>query len=289
VFNLRTKSLIACIMAANLTLATAGAPIIGVAIKSGSFTVDGSKISGNATLFEGTTIDTGSGAARVQLTNGTRVQLSAESTGKIFRDRMVLEKGSGQLDASGAYRMEALNLRVSGSSARLALRDGRTLRVDAVGSDVQVTTSKGTLIASLAPGSSLDFMPPAGDGAAAPTKLVGVVTKRGSSYLLQDETSKITVELIGDGLESLAGQRVEIEGAPVLGGTPAQGASQVIRVAKSTKLGKAAVVKAAGAAHAGHLSTAVIAGVGVAAAAAGTGIVLSRGDNTPQTVSPSSR
>lgn len=284
--RIRTQVAVACVMVANLTLATAGAPVIGVAIKSGSFMVDGARIDGNATVLEGNRIDSGSGSTRLQLSNGNRLKLGADSTGSIYRNRLVLERGTGEVQTTTAFYLEALNLRVETETpktrARVALTAPGLLHVDAVDGAVQVSTSKGVLLARLEPGTSLEFAPPP-DGAMAPSKLTGIVRKIGEKYVLSEETSKLIIELRGADVASLLGERVEIEGVVLAETSNVQGVSEVVKVVRATK-----VARPRGIAKGPHVPTAVIAGVGVAAAAAGAGVIVSQKNDT-KSVSPSSR
>ncbi len=286
VLRLKTQMMVAYAMVANLTVATAGAPVVGVAVKSGSFTVDGARVSGNATVFEGNRIDTGSGSTRLELNNGNRLSLGADSAGSIYRNRFVLEKGAGDVVATNSFQVEALNLFVTPgaakASARVSLPSPGLLHVDAVNGAVEVATKKGVLLARLDPGTSLDFTPPP-DGATAPARVSGTIHKVGDRFVLQEETSKVTIELRGSDLSTYTGARVEIEGIVLNEASSVPNTSEVIKVAKVTKIGKSGAT-----ARGHHGPTTVIAGVGVAAAATGAGFVISRGSDT-KAVSPSSR
>src|SRR5206468_12021468 len=90
----------------------AAPPAVGIMTARGSFTIDASSIAGNATLFEGNQIETGKASSRLQLNTGARVQLAAESRGIVYRDRLVLEKGSSRFEKAGNYQVEALSLRI---------------------------------------------------------------------------------------------------------------------------------------------------------------------------------
>ncbi|MDQ6708589.1 MAG: hypothetical protein M3Z85_21730, partial [Acidobacteriota bacterium] len=59
----------------------AAAPSIGLAIANGSFTLDRQSVPGNATVFDGNTIETSGNASRITLGGGTRVQLGESSRG----------------------------------------------------------------------------------------------------------------------------------------------------------------------------------------------------------------
>src|SRR5690349_17265051 len=61
------QSLIAMILAVNLSLGMAASPAVGVVTAPGSFTIDHASIAGNATLFEGNRIETGKASSHLQL------------------------------------------------------------------------------------------------------------------------------------------------------------------------------------------------------------------------------
>ncbi len=68
---------------------------------------------------------------RVQLNNGVRVLLASDSRSKIYHDRMVLEKGTTQVNTAGHYDVAAGFLRVTGSGADTSARitmQGRTVQ-----------------------------------------------------------------------------------------------------------------------------------------------------------------
>ena len=77
-------------------LALAAPPVIGTVEAKGAFRVDNATVRGNATLFEGASIETAepaavpsSGAAAtvsMELNNGARVSLGAGSKGRFFGD-----------------------------------------------------------------------------------------------------------------------------------------------------------------------------------------------------------
>src|SRR5437899_6869407 len=110
--RLTVQALLALILVASLSLGMAAAPAVGIATARGSFTIDASSIAGNATLFEGNQIETGKASSQLQLNNGARMQLAAESRGIVYRDRLVLEKGSSRFENAGNYQVEALSLRI---------------------------------------------------------------------------------------------------------------------------------------------------------------------------------
>ena len=109
-----------------LTSCFAAGPAIGLAIAEGSFQVDRSTVSGNATLFDGNVIETSMASSQLQLNNGVSMRLAAESRARVYRSHLVLERGIGQLESVN-YRIDADHVRVT------ADRRGATARVQVVG------------------------------------------------------------------------------------------------------------------------------------------------------------
>src|SRR5579863_107545 len=87
--------------------AFAANPAIGIVTASGHFTLQGSEVWGNATLFEGATIETTSASTQLALRNGVKVQLAAGSRARVFADRLKLERGAGQVAAAAPFGIDA--------------------------------------------------------------------------------------------------------------------------------------------------------------------------------------
>jgi hypothetical protein len=217
------------------------------------------------------------------------MHLSTASKAKFYGDRLVLEKGAGQLERSREYRIEAKGLRVepgtSGTSARVALSERGKVEVEALSGWVNVTKGDGTLVARLETGTALEFA--AQDaGASAPVLVSGCLVGSPDRILLNDETAKVTFELRGRDLGKYTGQRVSITAVVLHQERAGQGASQVIQVTAVKVLGGSCPVPGTSApksngptatAKAGGLGAtgkAVIAGVAIASVAGGTAVGL---------------
>src|SRR5919109_2664951 len=111
----------------SLTFTYGGAATIGIAMVNGIAKVDNNAIRGNASILDGSVVETGKGTSRLSLQSGPRVELGSESRGKVYRDHVVLEKGTGQLHAGTSFPMIANSLRVdtigSDSTIRVAIKD----------------------------------------------------------------------------------------------------------------------------------------------------------------------
>jgi len=258
-----------------LSAATSG---IGVAMSEGNILINSSSAAGNATIFNGSTLETQSAASQIRLNDGARVQFASDSRGTVFTDHVDLQKGSASITGYSA-NANGLSVRADGkASATVSVRDQGVVEVAALTGSVHVFDAAGMNVANLLPGRALDLKPQDA-GANAPSNLTGCAVKSGTNTLLTDETSNVTVQLKGGNVKT--GQRVQITGSMVPNATPPSGASQVINVTNVKQVGGACKGggAAAGAAAAGAAAGAGGAGVGTAtivvvsvAAAAGAGV-----------------
>jgi hypothetical protein len=250
-------------------LASGAAPVIGTVVAKGAFRLDNATVTGNATLFEGVTIETKSAGSRMELSSGAKVSLGLESKARFYGDHMILEKGEGRLEKAESFRFEALGLIIrpetGNASARVALAGGARVEVAALSGSFRVLNARGVLVANVASGHSLELEPQAAETT---SKVTGTLRQVGGHYLLTDETTNVTVELAGPGLPKEVGSRIEATGSMDPTATPTTDASQFIRVSAVKHLGKGAA-GSSGAAAAGQ------GGAAGGGAAAGHGIALS--------------
>jgi hypothetical protein len=165
-----------------------------------------------------------------------------------------LEKGIGQLEST-KYRIEAASLQVEadkpGATARVQLTGPQRVVVAARDGSVRVSNGDGVLIARLDSGREMVFEPQEG-GAAALTKVSGILALKDGKFILVDRITNVTMELQGAGLEAEVGNLVEITGTVDSAAPTVAGASQIIDVTSIKRLTKGA--RAAGAAGAGARS-----------------------------------
>src|SRR5215470_7583491 len=208
------QSLIAIVMVIHLSVGMAAVPAVGIVTARGSFTIDDSSIAGNATLFEGSHIQTGTISSELQLNNGARMRLAAESSGIVYRDRLVLEKGMGRVENAGSFQVEANSLRIHparDAGAQISLRGAGAVEVAAIYGPVRVTSANGVLLANLQAGKTIDFTPEASASTpSAPTSITGCLENSDGKFLLTDEASLVRFELLGAGLDKEVGHRVQV-------------------------------------------------------------------------------
>jgi hypothetical protein len=194
-------------------LLPAAAAVLGVATTNGSIWLDRSQVAGNATVFDGSVIETGKDMSDVSLAGGLKVRLGAESRGQVFAGRLRLQQGAGQVSGS-KYLVEARGLRVwpvsSGAMVRVALGPKNLVEVAAVTGSFHVETAAGIRVANMAAGAALSFTEQA--GAAPPTVLCGDVGRVDGRLLLTDKVSGVTVELVGEHLDPFVGKSISVTG-----------------------------------------------------------------------------
>ena len=275
------KSFLAILMAMQLSVGMSAPSAIGIASAKGNFRIDNAAISGNGTIFDGVMIETQRATGQLELNNGARVQLGANSRGKVFSDHLILEQGETQFrsGAQNKYGLEARTLHIvptdSTTVAHVSMIGASRVHVSALVGSLQVTNSLGVVVGALAAGRALEFEPQSA-GASAPSKLSGCVVSKDGRFFLTDEISNVTVELRGASLSQQAGHKVEITGSQLPGVMPAEpvynGAGQVVQVSGIKTLSKKcslpAGVAAAGAAGAAGAAAAGTAAAGGAAAGA---------------------
>ncbi|MBZ5577642.1 MAG: hypothetical protein LAP40_13860 [Acidobacteriia bacterium] len=314
--QLSTRALVALILVGSVTSLMASSAAIGFVAANGSFQVNAQQARGNATLFDGSVIETTKAPSQLRLENGVQLRLATDSRATVYQGRVVLEKGSGQLESSSPFPVESRTLRVFSTGpntvARVQLDGQKRVLVAALKGSVRVTNSSGIVLANLPSGLSMAFEPQV--GASAPARVSGCLFQKGGKDFVYDGTTKVALELTGTGLDKQVGKNVEVTGIqnpatqaiavtglkPVSGGNCAKFAKMVEKSgveAAAAATGAAGTVAAAGAgaaagaaAGAGVAATATVIG-GVAAAATVGGLAAAGGFSGPSqnTNPPTSR
>jgi len=255
---LNSKTVLALTFCSSVTLLSAATPGIGIAMSEGNIYINDAKAAGNATISNGSTLETDRATSQVRLNGGAQLRLSTSSRGTIFADHIDLQKGSARI-AGYSANANGLSVRADGSSsATVSMRDQGVVQVAALTGNVHVFNAAGLNVANLVPGRALDLKPQDA-GASAPSSLVGCAAKAGPNVFLTDETSNVTVQLKGNSVKT--GKRVQVTGSMVPNSTPVSPATQVINVT--------AVKQVGGVCKSGTAAAAAAGGAGAAAGGAG--------------------
>jgi len=179
--NLQVVAVLMCM----LSYTGAETASIGTASARGDLRVNNYAVKGNATLFNGSVVETGQATADLRLSKGNEIRMATSSKGTLYSDRLVLQRGESQLDAKGSFQLEAKGLRVTptspNSSGVVSVQTGNTVQVAALTGSFGVTNSKGVLLASVRPGHSMSFAmqatpPPAPAAAGTGSTTTGATT-----------------------------------------------------------------------------------------------------------------
>jgi hypothetical protein len=196
--------------------ATAGgsrSTAIGMVTASGHFILDRSEVWGNATLFDGGKVETGSASSEAALRNGVRIQLASASSATVGENRLTLTKGTGQVAAPESYEVSAggLTIRPAGGASRLRvawIADGG-VEVTALSGSARVANRTGLVLASIPPGRRMSF---AMQAAAGQITRIGCLLSKDGRFLLQDENTQEVLEIRGNDLAPKVGNRVSVTG-----------------------------------------------------------------------------
>ncbi len=77
------RSLLSIVLVSQLSFVMAAQPAIGVAMANGSFHLDDSRVTGNGTLFEGSTVVTGQASSQLRLTDGSQMHRASSAHGTV--------------------------------------------------------------------------------------------------------------------------------------------------------------------------------------------------------------
>jgi hypothetical protein len=210
-----SKSLGLFVVAGCIFSLSAASPSIGVIRSSGEFRVDGAAVRGNATLFEGSLVETAGARSMIRI-DGAQITLLPQSRVTVFRDHV----------QAGALRISS-----SAKGSVVEVQTAQSGRVDIAAATgvAEVRDSAGTLVAVVRPGLALDLNPPQG-GATSAFQATGVLESRNGKFYLTDSTTHVTVELQGTDLAKYVGKTVEVTGSTIPGAPVATGVSQVVQV-----------------------------------------------------------
>ena len=217
------KLQVAAILLCMLSYAAAGTVSIGTASARGDMRVDSYLVKGNATLFDGSVVETGQATANLRLNKGTEITMSTASRGTLHSDRLVLQQGESELAASSSFQLEANGLRVTpnepNSRGVVSLKAGNTVEVASLNGSFGVTTDHGVLLANVRPGRVVSFAMQAGANPANFSGVGLVSFDNGTYYLTTNENVKYVLTCKDS--RKFVGDKVVVSGT-LQGGTPGQ-------------------------------------------------------------------
>jgi hypothetical protein len=190
---------------------------IGILTASGHFTLDRSRVWGNATLFNGQKVETDAASSEAALRNGVTIQLASASSASVSENRLTLWKGAGQVAAPESYEIQAggLAIRSASGTGRLLVgwSTGGQIVVSALSGSARVANAgTGLVLASIPAGRRMNFAMQA--GAAGTVTRTGCLLYKDGRFLMQDQNTQEVVELLGQNLAPNLANRVTVTGTP---------------------------------------------------------------------------
>lgn len=243
--SLNTKLLALAVVFCAVSYASAGTTAIGTASVRGDMRVDGYRVSGDATLFDGSVLQTGQASADLRLNKGVEIKLATDSRGTLYRDRLVLQQGSSRWTPSSSFSLEANGLHVTpnepNSTGLVSLGGANTVEVAALTGGFQVRNENGLLLARVSPGHVMSFGAiQSGTPDSNSITVTGAVSFEGGLYFLTVAKTGVIYELEGKDFSKLFGATITVTGTIDRNAKPVYGASAVIDVSKKKKEGGSA-------------------------------------------------
>jgi hypothetical protein len=196
--------------------ASAGTAVLGTASARGDMRVDGYAVRGDATVFDGSVVETEDASANLRMGNGIDITMSKSSRGTIYRDHFVLQRGASELNAPGSFRLEVNGLRVAAekpnSAGVVTLAPNHAVEVATLSGSLEVRDSQGILLSNVLPGRPLSFaMQTQASTAPYSVSTVGLLdSENGHFYLTTDENVKY--EVTGLDMQKFVGDKVVVTG-----------------------------------------------------------------------------
>lgn len=198
------------------TFASAGTTVIGTASVRGNMRVDGSTVQGDATVFNGTVVETDDASANLRMGHGIDVTMSKSSKGTVYSDHFVLQRGESELSAPGSFQLEANGLRVAAdipnSVAIVTMAPHKTVNVAVLAGRFKVREGDGFLLSNVLPGRPLSFAAQA-PASTSPyyVSVVGLLDSQNGHYILTT-AENVKYELTGIEIQKFVGDKVLVTG-----------------------------------------------------------------------------
>lgn len=188
------KLQVAVILLCMISYAEAGTVSIGTASARGEMRVDHYNVNGDATLFDGSVVETGKASANLRLDKGTEITMSTDSRGTLYSDHIVLQQGASELAPAKSFELQAMGLRVSPNAPNargvVTFKAKNTIEVASLSGSFGVSNDRGIMLANVLPGHTISFAMQGNPGSAEFSG-VGLVTfENGTYYLVTDANVK---------------------------------------------------------------------------------------------------
>ena len=171
---------------------------------------------GNATLFDGESVQTTAASTELALRNGVKVQLGAGSTAHVYSDRMALDAGLGQVGQGTPFEVDAAGFKIRGAGVRVGTKgsgSSEIIEVSALTGVAKVLGKGDVLLAAIPAGRHMNLAFQAAQSGTLTRS--GCLLYKDAHFIMQDDNTQEVVELAGSAqdLSKNLGNRVEVKGA----------------------------------------------------------------------------
>ena len=173
-------------------------------------------------------VETGAASSELELRNGVKVQLGADSRAHVFGDRVVLDRGIGQVAQAAPFELDAGGLKIRGAGVRVGLR--QSIEIAALTGVARVSGSGGVLLAAIPAGGHMNLEFQAAQTATLTRS--GCLLYKQAKFIVQDDNTQEVVELAGSAqdLARNLGNRAEVKGTASAAKPAVNGATSVLTV-----------------------------------------------------------
>ncbi len=199
-------------------LAVTPSPSIGSLTGRGETRIDNQQVQGSGTVFDGSVVETGksiSSAADLRIANNVAITLLRDSRGTLYRDHLMLQRGTAQLGLTDSFRIQANGMVVvpaeAHSSGIVSIDPANSVTVEAKNGTLEIRNSSGASLALVRAGHPLTFSALT-DKSPAEFSATGTISSENGHYYLNSTETGLKYEVKGDNLQSLAGTSVVASG-----------------------------------------------------------------------------
>jgi len=160
-----------CVASSGFAAGPAVGPVasepIGIAMGAGVFILSNTPVTGPVDLADGAELHTTVAPSDVHLENGVDVRIATRSTGRLYRDRIVLEQGAVRMNHFDGMPVQAGGLTIQADSfdTQAVIRTTpKTVEIASIGGTVRVTDA-GSMMTRVSAGTKMAFQNTGATGA----------------------------------------------------------------------------------------------------------------------------
>ena len=211
--NMSTKQLAGALLLCSTAYAATNTKPVGTVILRGDMRIDGNQVTSDATLFDGSTVETAEASATLHLNANADIMMTAGTRSIVHDGYVKLEQGKIDVKPTCGFVVEANGVRITPSSANSHAVISSNASVTALTGEFLILDNQGRVLSRIRNGTSQAF----GTGQAQPT---GPATYAGALSNLDNHSmltlfgpdNNVTYELQGRSANKVQGKFVLVNG-----------------------------------------------------------------------------